>query len=36
MRFFGPGANVMQKMGVATQSLQAGEYKVWRDYGYLK
>ena len=25
MRFFGLGANVMQKMGVATQLLQAGE-----------
>lgn len=25
MRFFGLGANVMQKMGVATQTLQAGE-----------
>ena len=25
MRFFGLGANVMQKLGVATQLLQAGE-----------
>jgi len=33
MRFFGLGANVMQKMGVATQLLQAGEIFQARQLG---
>jgi TRAP-type mannitol/chloroaromatic compound transport system substrate-binding protein len=36
MRFFGPGANVMQKNGRRHSEPAAGEYKARRDYGYLK